>query len=235
MAAVKFFTFFVSTWHQFAEMLALFTRDLYIHFLRAHWSRIFVNKGLDDKNDGLCNVTLSNPHHVGDKSNLVKKQFQISEKWTVKTFKMGTLWEIFRRRTCRGGKKSGRESSEKEIRFAACKVERRTNSYQYLPTPFKYKNRHRVIFVQMSKVIREGFGFRILRCVIGRKRLVPCYEPIRRPRFPALLVVCLFFFSFDCSLVHDENLSHESPLWSLWSTSNHYRYLSGIFLSSNIF
>lgn len=203
--------------------------------MRAHWSRIFVNKGLDDKNDGLCNVTLSNPHHVGDKSNLVKKQFQISEKWAVKTFKMGTLWEIFRRRTCRGGKKSGRESSEIEIRFAACKVERRTNSYQYLPTPFKYKNRHRVIFVQMSKVIREGFGFRILRCVIGRKRLVPCYEPIRRPRFPALLVVCLFFFSFDCSLVHDENLSHESPLWSLWSTSNHYRYLSGIFLSSNIF
>lgn len=47
----------------------------------------------------------------------------------------------------------------------------------------------------MSKVIREGFGFRILRCVIGRKRLVSCYEPIRRPRFPALLVVCLFFFS----------------------------------------
>ena len=83
---------------------------------------------------------------------------------------MGTLWEFFGRRTCRGGKKSGRKSSEIEIRFAVCKVEKRTNSYQYLPTPFKYKNRHRVIFVQMSKVIREGFGFRILRCVIGRKK-----------------------------------------------------------------
>lgn len=107
---------------------------------------------------------------------------------------MGTLGEIFGR-TCRGGKKSGRKSSEIEIRFAVCKVERRTNSYQYVPTPFKYKNRHRVIFVQTSKVIREDFGFRILRCVIGRKKkLVPCYEPIRRPRFPALLV-CLFFFS----------------------------------------
>lgn len=140
---------------------------------------------------------------------------------------MGTLGEIFGR-TCRGGKKSGRKSSEREIRFAVCKVERRTNSYQYLPTPFKYKNRHRVIFVQMSKIIREGFGFRILRCVIGRKKkLVPCYEPIRRPRFPALF--------FDCSLAHDENLSYDSPLWSLWSTTNHYKYLSGIFLTSNIF
>ena len=147
---------------------------------------------------------------------------------------MGTLWEIFRRRTCRGGKKSGRKSSEIEIRFAACKVERRTNSYQYLPTPFKYKNRHRVIFVQMSKVIREGFGFRILRCVIGRKRLVPCYEPIRRPRFPALLVVCLFFF-LRLLIGSWWKPFYESPLWSLWSTSNHYRYLSGIFLSSNIF
>lgn len=56
-------------------------------------------------------------------------------------------------------KKGGRKSSEIEIRFAVCKVERRTNSYQYLQTPFKYKNRHRVIFVQMSKVIREDFGF----------------------------------------------------------------------------
>lgn len=82
---------------------------------------------------------------------------------------MGTLGEIFGR-TCRGGKKSGRKSSEIEIRFAVCKVERRTNSYQYVPTPFKYKNRHRVIFVQTSKVIREDFGFRILRCVIGRKK-----------------------------------------------------------------
>lgn len=107
---------------------------------------------------------------------------------------MGTLGEIFGR-TCRGGKKSGRKSSEIEIRFAVCKVERRTNSYQYVPTPFKYKNRHRVIFVQTSKVIREDFGFRILRCVIGRKKkLVPCYEPIRRPRFPALLVCLCFFF-----------------------------------------
>lgn len=76
---------------------------------------------------------------------------------------MGTLGEIFGR-TCRGGKKSGRKSSEIEIRFAVCKVERRTNSYQYVPTPFKYKNRHRVIFVQTV------FGFRILRCVIGRKK-----------------------------------------------------------------
>ena len=147
---------------------------------------------------------------------------------------MGTLGEIFGR-TCRGGKKSGRKSSEIEIRFAVCKVERRTNSYQYVPTPFKYKNRHRVIFVQTSKVIREDFGFRILRCVIGRKKkLVPCYEPIRRPRFPALLV-CLFFFFFDCSLAHDGNLSYDSPLWTLWSTTNHYKYLSGIFLTGNIF
>ena len=82
---------------------------------------------------------------------------------------MGTLGEILGR-TCRGGKKSGRKSSEIEIRFAVCKVERRTNSYQYVPTPFKYKNRHRVIFVQTSKVIWEDFGFRILRCVIGRKK-----------------------------------------------------------------
>ena len=29
MADVKFFTFFVSTWHQFAEMFALFTQDLH--------------------------------------------------------------------------------------------------------------------------------------------------------------------------------------------------------------
>ena len=123
---------------------------------------------------------------------------------------MGTLGEIFGR-TCRGGKKSGRKSSEIEIRFAVCKVERRTNSYQYVPTPFKYKNRHRVIFVQTSKVIREDFGFRILRCVIGRKKNsshVMNQSDVHV--FPRFWFACFFFF--DCSLAHDGNLSYDSPL-----------------------
>ena len=96
---------------------------------------------------------------------------------------MGTLGEIFGR-TCRGGKKSGRKSSEIEIRFAVCKVERRTNLYQYVPTPFKYKN---------SNLGGLRFSYTSV-CDWSKKKLVPCYEPIRRPRFPALLVVCLFFF-----------------------------------------
>lgn len=147
---------------------------------------------------------------------------------------MGTIGEILGR-TCRGGKRSGRKSSEIEIRFAVCKVERRTNSYQYVPTPFKYKNRHRVIFVQTSKVIREDFGFRILRCVIGRKKKTrPMLWTNQTSTFSRAFGLPVFFF-FDCSLAHDGNLSYDSPLWTLWSTTNHYKYLSGIFLTGNIF
>ena len=108
---------------------------------------------------------------------------------------MGTLGEIFGR-TCRGGKKSGRKSSEIEIQFAVCKVARRTNSYQYVPTPFKYKNRHRVIFVQTSKVIREDFGFRILRCVIGRKKNSShVMNQSEVHVFPRFWFACFFFSS----------------------------------------
>ena len=97
---------------------------------------------------------------------------------------MGTLGEIFG------------YFSEIEIRFAVCKVEGRTNSYQYVPTPFKYKNRHRVIFVQTSKVIREDFGFRILRCVIGRKKnLSHVMNQSDVHVFPRFWFACFFFSS----------------------------------------